>query len=124
MSDLAKKRVRALYRAYDEMRTGGCLCTPSGHSDSCPLHNDGWEERKRKRREEIRMQFVHEYQVGAHNIVGVETGRINQIGPWYIVITARDPSRVSWPWEYEGMPTLVRQGEPGILAYSIPGDER
>lgn len=64
---------------------------------------------------DIHEEFVQTYMVGSDNIVGV--GRI-KLTPfaWAIRVTARDPSNVSWPYEFRGMKVLVEQGEPGILA--------
>lgn len=61
----------------------------------------------------IHEEFVHHYMIGNDNIVGV--GRIKRTPfTWAILVTAQDPSDISWPYEFQGMKVLVEQGVPGI----------
>lgn len=63
----------------------------------------------------IHKEFVDTYMVGNDNIVGV--GRIKRTPfDWAILVTAKDPSNISWPYEFKGMKVLVEQGIPGVLA--------
>jgi len=64
------------------------------------------------------MKAIHEDFVDKHfnnaNIVGVT--RIKRTPfEWAILVTAKDPSDVSWPWEFRGMKVIVGQGEYGTL---------
>jgi hypothetical protein len=62
----------------------------------------------------IHEEFVDRYFRGNRNVVGV--GRIRRTPfSWAILVTAEDPSNVSWPWEFKGMKVLVEQGVPGTL---------
>jgi len=64
----------------------------------------------------IHEEFVDKYFRGEsnRNVVGVTRIRRTPFS-WAILVTAEDPSDVSWPWEFKGMKVLVEQGVPGTL---------
>lgn len=62
----------------------------------------------------IHTEFVSQYMVGNDNVVGVTRIKRTPFA-WAILVTAKDPSDVSWPYEFQGMKVIAEQGEPGIL---------
>jgi hypothetical protein len=62
----------------------------------------------------IHEEFVDKYFRGNDNIVGVTRIKRTPFS-WAILVTAKNPAYVSWPYEFKGMKVLAEQGEPGIL---------